>query len=217
MLKGRRGPLIAGAGVIVLLVIAVMFLVLPKMNQVAAAEDQLGAAQAETGTLESQLVALGQAEAEAPEAEAVIRDVDQKIPPTADLSGILLLVKNAATQSGVTVTTLTPGVPILDPATGLSTIPLAVEGTGTYFSLAEFLYRLETLPRAAKVQSVQLTPDAAGDVATTTTTGTLRLVSNVELFTTDANAGPGSDPAATTAEPGATSPAGTVPVTGEAP
>ncbi len=209
MLRGKRGPLVAGVGVIVVIVLAVMFFVLPKMNQVSAANDELVAAQAETGTLESQLVALGQAEAEAPEAEAIIRDVDQKIPPTADLSGILLLVKNAASQSGVTVATLTPGVPVLDPATGLSTIPLALEGTGTYFSLAEFLYRIETLPRAAKVQSVQMSPDAAGgDETTVVTTGTLRLVSNVQLFTTDASAGPGSDPAQTTAEPGATSPAG---------
>ncbi|HEY6566234.1 MAG TPA: type 4a pilus biogenesis protein PilO [Actinomycetota bacterium] len=209
MLRGKRGPLIAGALVIVVIVLAVMFFVLPKMNQVSEANDELAAAQAQTGTLESQLIALGQAEAEAPEAEAVIRDVDQKIPPTADLSSILLLVKNAASQSGVTVTTLTPGVPVLDPATGLSTIPLALEGTGTYFSLAEFLYRLETLPRAAKVQSVQLSPDSGGDDAAAVTTGTLRLVSNVQLFTTDASAGPGSDPAATSAEPGATSPAGT--------
>lgn len=208
MLRGRRGPLIAGAGVIVVIVLAVMFLVLPKMNQVSAANDELAAAQAQTGTLESQLVALGQAEAEAPEAEAIIRDVDQKIPPTADLSGILLLVKNAASQSGVTVTTLTPGVPVLDPATGLSTIPLSLEGTGSYFSLAEFLYRLETLPRAAKVQSVQMSPSTEGEDGTTVTAGLLRLVSNVQLFTTDASAGPGSDPAQTTAEPGAVSPPG---------
>ena len=44
MLRGSRGPLIAGAGALALVLLAVFFLVLPKMGQVSDANDELAAA-----------------------------------------------------------------------------------------------------------------------------------------------------------------------------
>ena len=150
-MRGKRAPLIAAAVALALVVLMVVFLVLPKMGQVSEASDELVATEAQQGTLESQLAALEQAQAAAPEAKATIQDVEEKIPPTADEAGMLLLVKGAAVSSGVTLTTITPGDPVLDPVTGLSVITLAVTAEGSYFALTQFLYSLETLPRAAKV------------------------------------------------------------------
>ena len=177
----------------------VFFLVLPKMGQVGDAEDELAAAQGEQGTLESQLAALEQAELAAPEARATIQEVERQIPPTADEPGLLLLIKNAAARAGVTLS-LTVGTPALDATSGLSTIPLAITASGNYFQLTEFLYSIETLPRAAKVVTVTLAPGVAeGDAATTTTTVTnlLQLQASVILYTSDQSAGPGSEPGPT--------------------
>ncbi|MGZ8581367.1 MAG: type 4a pilus biogenesis protein PilO [Actinomycetota bacterium] len=196
MLRGSRAPLIAGVGALVLVGLLVFLLVLPKMGQVSDANAELTAAQAQQGTLESQLAALEQAEAAAPEAKATIQEVEQQIPPTADEPGLLLLIKNAATRSGVTLSTLTPGTPTLDAATGLSTIPLAVTASGNYFQLTEFLYSIETLPRAAKVLNITLAPGGGTD-ATTTVTNLLQLQANVVLYTSDQSAGPGSVPGPT--------------------
>ncbi len=199
MLRGSRAPLIAGAGVIALVFLMVFFLVLPKMGQVGDAEDELAAAQGEQGTLESQLAALEQAELAAPEARATIQEVERQIPPTADEPGLLLLIKNAAARAGVTLS-LTVGTPALDATSGLSTIPLAITASGNYFQLTEFLYSIETLPRAAKVVTVTLAPGGAeGDAATTTTTVTnlLQLQASVILYTSDQSAGPGSEPGPT--------------------
>jgi len=195
MLRGSRGPLIAGAGASALVLLVVFFLVLPKMGQVSDANDELAAAEGQQGTLESQLAALEQAEAAAPEARAIIRDVERQIPPTADEPGLLLLIKNASTDTGVTLATLTPGTPTLDPATGLSTIPLAVTATGGYFQLTEFLYSIETLPRAAKVVNVALAP--SGGEGITTVTNLLEMQASVVLYTSDQSAGPGSVPGPT--------------------
>ena len=63
-------PSSLGAGAVVLAVLLVFFLVLPKMGEVSTANDDLAAAQAQQRTLESQLAALEQAEAAAPEAKA---------------------------------------------------------------------------------------------------------------------------------------------------
>ncbi len=197
MLRGNRAPLIAGAGVIVLVGLLVFLLVFPKMGEVSDANDALAAAQAQQGTLESQLAALEQAEAAAPEAKATIQEVEQQIPPTVDQPGMFLLLKNAATRSAVTLSTFTPGTPTLDAATGLSAIPLAVTATGTYFQLTEFLYSIETLPRAAKVLNVTLAPGGDSDVTTTTVTNLLQLQANVVMYTSDQSAGPGSEPGPT--------------------
>ena len=66
MFKGRRGPLVAGAIFVALVILLIFFLVLPKMSQVSSAREDLAAAEAETSTLESQLAALEQAEAQRP-------------------------------------------------------------------------------------------------------------------------------------------------------
>jgi Tfp pilus assembly protein PilO len=184
----------AAAAVAVLLI---LLLVLPKRGQVSSANDDLDAAKAEQTSLETQLAALEQAEAAAPEARATIQQVDQQIPPTLDESGMLLLIKNAALRSSIVGTTLTVGTPTFDAATGLSTVPVTIAAEGTYFSLTEFLYSLETLPRAAKVLNVTLSP--GGETTTTTTVNTLSMQANLEMFTSDASAGPGSVPGPTEA------------------
>ena len=86
---------------------------------------------------------------------------------------------------------------MLDPTTGLSVITLAVSAEGSYFALTEFLYSLETLPRAAKVQNVSMAPGGSTTATTTTVSPTLSLQAGVLLYTSDQSAGPGSRPGPT--------------------
>lgn len=196
MLRGSRGPMVAGVGVLALAAILVFFLVLPKMGEVSTANADLLAAQGQQSTLESQLAALEQAEAAAPVARQTIQNVERQIPPTVDEAGMLLLVRNAADRSGIAFSQLTPGTPALDATSGLSAIPLAITATGSYFQIAEFLYSIETLPRAAKVLTITLAP-GSGDETTTTVTNLLQLQASAVLYTSDVSAGPGSEPGPT--------------------
>ena len=131
---------------------------LPKAGQVKDANAALTEAQAQQATLGAQLAALQQAEAEAPINRETIRKVQQAIPPTVDQQGFILLVQNAAVQSSIDVVTITPSNPIFDPATGLSTVTNTVTCTGSYFAVTEFLFQIETLPRAAKTTAVGISP-----------------------------------------------------------
>lgn len=199
MLQGSRAPIVAGVAAVAVALLMIFFLVLPKQAEVSTAEAELAAAQAQQSTLESQLAALEGLELAAPENKAIIQDVERQIPPTADQPGLLLLVKNAAVRSGIALTNLTPSTPILDATTGLSTISLAVTAEGSYFQLTEFLYSIETLPRAAKVLTVQMAPGGgeADTTTTTTITNLLQMQASVLLFTSDQSAGPGSVPGPT--------------------
>ena len=139
-------------------VLVAFFLVLPKMGQVKDANATLAEAQSQQATLGAQLAALQAAQTEAPQNRETIRKVQQAIPPTVDQQGFMLLMQNAAIESAVDVVTISPGNPVFDPATGLSTVTNAISATGTYFALTEFLFKIETLPRAAKTTSVAISP-----------------------------------------------------------
>jgi Tfp pilus assembly protein PilO len=186
--RGRQTPVIVGIATAVVSVLLVLFLVLPKMSEVSEARRELEQAQAQQQTLSSQLTALEQAREEAPENEAAIREVERQVPPTADLPGLILLLRNAATSSGVRVLSLTPAAPVPAETNGFSSISVSASGQGSYFAVVDYLYSIETLPRAATVETIDLTPtDVSG----------LAFAATITLYTSDLSAGPGSEPGPT--------------------
>jgi len=196
--NGRRGPIIAGAASILVAVLAIFLLELPKMGQVSQTEEELQAAQDEEISLDAQLRALQEAQAAAPETEAEIARIEDEVPPTADLPALFRLLQGAADQAAVDFFSFTPGSPSPDAAGSYSTISSSILVTGSYFAIDEYLFLLETLPRAAKVTTISVTPASTdAESATATSTGTLSLSLTVEFYTTDASAGPGSVPGPT--------------------
>ncbi len=189
-MRGRQAPVIVGVAAAAVALLLVLFLVLPKMGQVTEAQAELEEAQAKQQTLSSQLTALEEAREEAPQNEAEIREVDRQVPPTADLPGMILLLRNAATTSGVQVLSLTPATPTLTEGAEFSSISVSASGEGSYFAVVDYLYSIETLPRAATVQSIDLAP-AGEDV-----TG-LTFAATITLYTSDVSSGPGSEPGPT--------------------
>jgi len=192
-MTGRRAPLIAGIAVGAIVILAIVFLVLPKMGQVGDAQTELEQAQDEEIRLEVQLRALQEAQAAAPETERQIQLLEDQIPPTADLPALIRLLQSAADRAAVDFFAFTPIAPAVDASGRFSTISSSITVTGGYFSIDEFLFLLETLPRAAKGVAINVAP---GGGAGTTTGGTnsLTLVATVEFYTTDTSAGPGSEP-----------------------
>jgi Tfp pilus assembly protein PilO len=195
MMVGKRAPIIAGVIMLVIAVLAFLLIVNPKRAQVSEAESALADAQSQELTKVAQRASLQQAEAAAPANRKIIRQVEQQLPPTADPQGFILLLKNAAVKAGVDLSQESIGTPTAD-ASGVTIIPIAITLSGTYFSLDEYLFQLETLPRAAKVVDVSLAPTSEG---ATTVSGTLSMQASIELYTTDISAGPGSDPGPTEA------------------
>ena len=187
-MQGRRAVIVAGAGAAVLALLLVLFLVLPKMAEVTSAEGELKDAKDEQQNLSVQLNALKQARDEAPQNEATIREIEGKVPPTADLPGVILFLRNAAAVSGVQVLSLTPAAPALAPSGDFSSIAVSASGQGSYFALVKYLHEMETLPRAATVESIDLTP-AEGTV--------LAFAATITLYTSDVSSGPGSEPGPT--------------------
>jgi Tfp pilus assembly protein PilO len=192
----QRAPIFAAAGVVVVAILLVFVLVLPKIGQVSHAKDDLAAAQAQQQTLEAQKGALEDLQTKAGENKAIIKDVKEKIPPTAEESGLLLLLNNAAIDSGLDLASMAPNQPAFDQTTGLSTIVVAMSATGTYNEVTTFTYKIETLPRAAKIISIDLSgSDSVDALGSPILTATIQL----NAYTSDSSAGPGSTPGPTEA------------------
>jgi Tfp pilus assembly protein PilO len=193
----RRAPIIAGAIVLLVALLAVFLLILPKMSEVGETEDRLQETQDQEINLASQLNALEDAQAAAPETELEIAAIDAQMPPTADLPSLFRLLQGAADRAAVDFFSFTPGTPVPNLTGSYSTIASRITVSGGYFAIDEFLFLLETLQRAAKVTTLAVTPSAGGEGTTTTSTSNLQLQITVEFYTTDSSAGPGSIPGPT--------------------
>jgi Tfp pilus assembly protein PilO len=191
-----RAPLFVAIGSAVLALILVLLFLLPKMGQVSTAQEDLDQAVAQQQTLEAQKGALLNLKAEAPKNKKIIQEVSNRIPPTADEPGLILLLNRAALSSGLDLTTIAPSPPTFNETTGLSTIIVSTTTQGTYNEITEFTYRIETLPRAAKITSIALVPAGATDALGNQL---LSLTAQIEAYTSDTSAGPGSSPGPTTA------------------
>jgi Tfp pilus assembly protein PilO len=194
----RRTPILVGVGAVILVVLAVFLLVLPKSADISKTKEDLATAQQQESSLRVQLQALQEAEQAAPQTKHEIEKVETQVPPTADLPALIRLLREAADRAAVDLFQFSPSAPTLDSGGTFSTIATSVNVTGSYFALDEFLFRLESLPRAAKVTSVTIAPGAASTSSTTTTAGALSMQLTVEFYTSDLSAGPGSSPGPTT-------------------
>jgi Tfp pilus assembly protein PilO len=190
----RRAPIIAGAIAVALALLAVFLLVLPMMSDVTTTGGELQTAEDQEVVLAAQLDALQEARAAAPKTEQEIAAIEKQVPPTANLPSLLRQLQGAADRSAVDLFSFMPGAPAPNADGTYSSIASQVTVSGGYFAIDEFLFLLETLPRAAKVTTLAVTPSAAATGETTTSTGTLQLQVTVEFFTTDVSAGPGSIP-----------------------
>ena len=190
----RRAPIIASVIAVAVALLAVFLLVLPKMTDVTTTEEELETAEDQEVALAAQLDALQEAQAAAPKTEQDIAAIEAQVPPTANLPSLFRQLQGAADRSAVDLFSFTPGTPAPNAGGTYSSIASQVTVSGGYFAIDEFLFLLETLPRAAKVTTLAVTPSAAATGETTTSTGTLQLQVTVEFFTTDVSAGPGSIP-----------------------
>ena len=190
----RRAPIIAGVISAAVALLAVLLLVLPKMGDVSTSEEELQSAEDQEVALAAQLDALEDAQAAAPETEQEIAAIDAQVPPTAELPSLFLLLQGAADRSAVDFFSFSPGTPAPNAGGTYSSIASQVTVSGGYFAIDEFLFLLETLPRAAKVTTLAVGQSGASTGGTTTSTSNLQLQVTVEFYTTDVSAGPGSIP-----------------------
>ncbi len=127
------------------------------------------------------------------------------MPPTAELPSLIRLLQGAADSAAVDFMAVSPGTPT-STIPGISTITTQINVLGSFFSVEEFLFQLETLPRAIRVTQITLGPGSEPNQ--------LQLTMSGDVYTTDTSAGPGSEPGSTPSTP-VPAPGATTAPTGE--
>jgi Tfp pilus assembly protein PilO len=185
----RRAPLIAAIVFVLLAALAVILLVLPKMGDVKDAKDQLQQAEEQEVVLQAELSRLQAAEENVAELRRELARFRRAVPPVADLPGLINELQTAADVAGVDFFSIAPGDPVPTSGAGAAEIPSQVQVNGSFFAVDEFLFRLETMPRAAKVVSITIAP-GPDDLPQ------ISIQMEARFYTTDTDAGPGSAPPA---------------------
>jgi Tfp pilus assembly protein PilO len=180
-----RMPLIVGVAFVVLAAVLFALLVYPTFGDISETQDQLEQAQDQQVLLEAELARLQEAQEDLPRLRRQLARFGRAVPPVADLPGLINQLQNAADVSGVDFFSISPGDPL--PVTGgrVSEVPAQVQVIGSFFPVDEFLFRLETGPRASKVVNITVAEGPEG-------LPQIDVLLDVRFYTTDTEAGPGA-------------------------
>ncbi|HEX2159802.1 MAG TPA: type 4a pilus biogenesis protein PilO [Actinomycetes bacterium] len=221
----RRNELIvAGIGVLLVLVAATMLLVRPTRQATADAHAARDAAISDSQALRDQIKALEALKPKEAELRAKAGLAKAEFPATPALPALVDALQDAASLSGVELGTVAPSTPKASTASPLlAEITTNINVSGGYFEIQDFLVRLENLvkgtdpgriePRSVLIESVNLnsadesatgdSAQAAADPATSADELTGSIV--LTVFQLAQSSGTSSTPAApaATASPGA--------------
>jgi Tfp pilus assembly protein PilO len=205
--------MIAGIAFVLLSVGAVAFLVVPKMGDVGEAEERLQEAEEQELVLGTELQRLQASAENAEELRRELARFRRAVPPVADLPGLINQLQEAADDSGVDFFAISPGTPTAVPGGSAAEVSAQIQVIGGFFPVDEFLFRLETLPRASKAVNITVAEGEGG-------LPSIDVTLDVRFYTTDLNAGPGATPESapgTTPSPEASPSPGATPSPGESP
>jgi Tfp pilus assembly protein PilO len=223
----RRLLIPLGIGVAI---VALWFLALwgPQGKALSDARKRKNDAQQQTATLRDQLTRLQQARRDQPLKQSQLETLRVAIPDDPNLAQFILDANDAASRSGIdflsitptppaaqgaTTTPTTPSTPAGAPAGGGAAVPIriAMNVSGGYFQVLDFINRLNRLPRIVVIDGVNM--------ATQGTTTQLQVSLQERIFTTSSRpvggttgggaASGGATPGATTT----TTPGGTTTTT----
>jgi len=214
--KRKLSPRVLFAAVIGgVLVYALVFwfvAVSPKRAEASALKDEVAALQVTVAS--ARLAAMPQNNEDTRPIEvADIFRLAKAMPSAQDMPGILLELSRIAEETGIEFQSVTPAAS--EVVGGFQTVPITLAFDGNFYELSDFLFRLRTLVgvragelrAAGRLFAVESISFAESPKGFPELVATLSVVAYV--YGTDAPAGAGAPPAATTpaADPNAATPA----------
>jgi Tfp pilus assembly protein PilO len=209
MSQRARLILVIVAGV--LLCIAVYFLLVrSRQGELNELNDEIATETNRTAQLQAELDRLRDLQRRAPELQAELDRFRGLVPADHEIANLIVLIDEAAKESGVGFVDITPELPKAPPeGAALAEVRMTIGGTGGYFALQDFVRRLYDLDRALRIDNITMagTEEEAGGTSIDMTV-TARVFFDVPAATGAATGAPPNTtaPAATPAP--ATTPAG---------
>lgn len=198
----RKTIAIGSAAALGVIVLWFVLLWSPQQGRKTDARTRREAAEARVATLRVQLQRLQDLKRNEALQLSQIETLRVAVPDQPNLAQFILDANDAATKSGIDFLSISPSQPTGGGPQAPASMAVALNITGGYFQVLDYMNRLTDLPRLVVIDQFSLTPDETGATMTVAMQG--------RLFTSSAAAAPGapagaSPPGApTTTVPGAT-------------
>jgi Tfp pilus assembly protein PilO len=157
--------IVAGA----LLCLAVYFLLVrSRQGELNTLNESIAAEASRTAQLQVELERLQDLQRRAPELQAELDRFRGLVPQNHEIADLLLMIDEAAKESGVTFADITPELPKSPPeGAALAEVRMTIGSNGGYFALQDFIRRLYDLDRALRIDNITLSGTEAETGGTT--------------------------------------------------
>jgi type IV pilus assembly protein PilO len=135
-------------------ILLIVLLIVPQVINLGALGVEEQAAKTELNVAKSTYSQLEELKRTSRKTEAELIRVDRKAPEDPELPALLIQIQDISSKSGIGLLSVKPS-PLVQNA-DFAEVPLEIQIDGYFFSLLDFIYRLEKLPRIINVKSIDI-------------------------------------------------------------
>lgn len=161
-LSPRDQIIAVGLGALLILVLAVMLVLKPQFTEVSDLKTAQATEKASLDQAKLKLQQLDAIRAEAAEIEAKRISLARRLPDDAELPTLVVELQKVANSAGLDFGSVQIGA--VAEQSGYAEIPLSLNVSGTFYSIVDYLYRLEKSTREIVVDSFSLQPSTYPDL-----------------------------------------------------
>lgn len=159
-LSPKQQIIAVAAGAILLAIIFIVVLVVPQIIKLGDLSAQEQVATNELNTAKATYSQLEELKKTSRKTENELLRVDRKAPEETELPALLIQIEDISSKAGITFMSIKPSEPIQKQ--DYSEIPLEIQINGYFFSLLDFVYRVEKIPRIINVTGIDIKEGKVG-------------------------------------------------------
>jgi type IV pilus assembly protein PilO len=162
----------------VAVIAVVVLLILPKFGEMAQLDADIQAAKDRVAQTQTLMAQLQQAKAQASVTQTQLLELSNRMPESPQLPSLIIELQDISNASSVRFDRIQVSDPENVPGTQYTEIPLALNLTGKWSDVLDYLRRVNRLTRGVRVTDLSLTPPGA---RTTTDTASPALTVTMQM------------------------------------
>lgn len=153
-LKPKQQVLITAIVLAALIAVFIIFFIVPKIIQVGSTSVEEQSALTQLNTAKSSYSQLEELKKTSRKTEYELMTLERQTPGDAELPSLLMQLQDISAKSGINVISIKPTAPVQK--NDYQEVPLEIEINGYFFSLLDFVYRVEKLPRIINITAIDV-------------------------------------------------------------
>lgn len=145
---------ITGVVLTFFLLAIIFFLIMPQVINLGALRAEENTARQELDQAKTALKQLEDLKRTSRRTESDLLRLERKMPEDAELPSLIIQIEDVSKKSGITFTSIKPSAPTQKDE--YKEVPLEIMGSGYFYPLLDFLYRIEKLPRLITITSLEI-------------------------------------------------------------